>query len=64
MSPSSDDVEDRSLFLEAASWVDDNGNEAVIDGPGLLLTKDSEIESVMFLAREPETAIAPNLSPS
>jgi hypothetical protein len=46
----SDDVNDRSLFLESASWIDDDGNEQVIDGPGVFLTKDSEIESVMFLA--------------
>jgi hypothetical protein len=46
----SDDVGDRSLFLESASWIDDMGGEEVIDGPGLFLTKDSEIESVMFLA--------------
>ena len=45
----SDDAEDRSLFLEQASWIDDDGNEEKIVGPGLLLTKDSEIESVMFL---------------
>jgi len=45
----SDDVEERSLFLEDASWIDEEGNERHIDGPGLFLTKDSEIESVMFL---------------
>ena len=45
----SDDADDRSLFLEQASWIDNDGNEAPIDGPGLFLTKDSEIQSVMFL---------------
>lgn len=45
----SDDIEDRSLFLESASWVDDEGEERSIAGPGLFLTRDSEIEAVVFL---------------
>ncbi len=45
----SDDAEDRSLFLEQASWIGDDGVEEPIVGPGLFLTKDSQIESVMFL---------------
>ena len=52
----SDDVDDRSLFLESASWIDDDGKEQVIDGPGLFLTKDSEIESVMFLSSRTKDA--------
>ncbi|HTW60268.1 MAG TPA: DUF6338 family protein [Terracidiphilus sp.] len=49
----SDEEEDSSLFLETASWVKEGENgeeiEEPIDGPGILLTKDSGIEYVMFL---------------
>ncbi|HEV2136797.1 MAG TPA: DUF6338 family protein [Terracidiphilus sp.] len=49
----SDEVEDSSLFLETASWLrmeeDGTETEVPIDGPGILLTKDSGIEYVMFL---------------
>jgi len=49
----SDEAEDCSLFLESASWVkkDNDGTESeeIIDGPGILLTKDSGIEYIMFL---------------
>jgi hypothetical protein len=52
----SDDAEDRSLFLEQASWITDEGDEEPIPGPGLFLTKSSEIESVMFLELELRSA--------
>lgn len=52
----SDDSEDRSLFLESASWIDDEGKEVLIDGPGLFLTKDSQIDAVMFLAPPPSAS--------
>ena len=49
----SDEDEESSLFLETASWVKEGENgeeiEQPIDGPGILLTKDSGIEYVMFL---------------
>ncbi len=49
----SDEDEESSLFLETASWVGtgDDGEEIEqpIDGPGILLTKNSKIEYVMFL---------------
>jgi hypothetical protein len=46
----SDEPEDASLFLEDAAWiVDDDGTQSPIDGPGILLTKQSGIESVSFL---------------
>jgi hypothetical protein len=49
----SDEDEDCSLFLETASWVKDGDEgeeiEKPIDGPGILLTKESGIEYVMFL---------------
>jgi hypothetical protein len=49
----SDEAEDSSLFLETASWLktqeDGTEIEQPIDGPGILLTKESGIEYVMFL---------------
>jgi hypothetical protein len=51
----SDEAEEASLFLESASWITKNASnedediEQPIDGPGILLTKDSGIEYVMFL---------------
>ena len=45
----SDEVDDGSVFLEDAAWIDDEGGEQPIDGPGILLTKESKIQSVMFL---------------
>jgi hypothetical protein len=45
----SDDATDCSIFLEDAAWILQDGNEVVIDGPGILLTKESVIQSVAFL---------------
>ena len=46
----SDEQEDASLFLEDAAWIiDEKGTQSPIDGPGILLTKQSGIESVSFL---------------
>jgi hypothetical protein len=45
----SDDAGDPSLFLEQAAWVDGD-REVPIDGPGILVTKDSGIETVTFLS--------------
>jgi len=56
-----DDPEESSLFLEQASWVvqnEDGGDEEIeIEGPGILLTKEIEIEYVIFLGwrREPRS---------
>ncbi len=47
-----DDEEDRSLFLEKAAWIDESGGEQLIPGAGLFLTKNSEIESIMFLGSQ------------
>lgn len=44
----SDEAKDSSLFLESASWIDENG-EVSVDGPGILFTKESGIQFVMFL---------------
>jgi hypothetical protein len=40
---------ERSLFLEKASWVQEDGSTVEIDGKGILLTDKAEIEYVMFL---------------
>lgn len=46
----SDDPDDRSLFLEHAAWVNSETNQLEpIHGPGILLTKEAAIRSVMFL---------------
>jgi len=46
----SDDPEDASIFLERAAWVKpDSDNVEPIPGPGILLTKQAGIRSVMFL---------------
>jgi hypothetical protein len=45
----SDEDEATELFLQDAAWVDSDGNEFPIDGPGILLTKALGIEYVMFL---------------
>jgi hypothetical protein len=48
----SDEDEDHVLFLEEAAWIDEEGNESQINGPGILITKNSRIEYVMFLDSE------------
>ncbi|MGA7522524.1 MAG: DUF6338 family protein [Acidobacteriaceae bacterium] len=46
----SDDPDDASIFLERAAWVTSNGEELEpIPGPGILLTQQAGIRSVMFL---------------
>ncbi len=45
----SDSGGERSLFLEKASWVQEDGSTVEIDGKGILLTDKAEIEYVMFL---------------
>jgi hypothetical protein len=45
----SDEDETTELFLEDAAWVDSDGKESPIHGPGILLTKALGIEYVMFL---------------
>ena len=53
----SDEVEESSLFLEQAAWIDQNGLESAIDGPGILITKEVGIEYVVFL-RSREDVVA------
>ena len=45
----SDEENVYELFLEDAAWVDEKGDQQPINGPGILLTKDSGIEFVTFL---------------
>jgi hypothetical protein len=45
----SDRPEDASVFLEHASWISAEGNPTAIEGPGILLTAESGIRSIMFL---------------
>jgi hypothetical protein len=52
----SDEDDTQVLFLEDAAWVDDKGNETPIRGAGILLSKDSGIEYVMFLDAPVESA--------
>jgi hypothetical protein len=40
------------LFLEDAAWVDENGQDKPVNGPGILITKESGIEYVTFLDEE------------
>ncbi len=47
-----DKPDEHSLFLEDASWVDKENNVTPIDGPGIYLTKESRIRSIMFLRAE------------
>jgi protein involved in temperature-dependent protein secretion len=54
----SDSGDERSLFLESAYWVDENGSTIAINGKGILLTDRSEIEYVMFLNDEPDASSA------
>jgi hypothetical protein len=48
----SDEAEDSSLFIEQAAWIDKEGKERLIDGPGILITKEVGIEYVVFLKSE------------
>lgn len=50
----SDEAEESSLFLERAAWIDKDGVESPIDGPGILITKAVGIEYVVFLQSRDE----------
>jgi hypothetical protein len=45
----SDSGGERSIFLESAFWIAEDGSTVEIGGKGILLTEKSEIEYVMFL---------------
>jgi hypothetical protein len=48
----SDDVNDGAIFLEKARWVDEDGAEVPVNGPGILLLGKAGIQYVMFLENE------------
>jgi hypothetical protein len=48
----SDSGGERSLFIESASWVQEDGSLVEVGGKGILLTEKAEIEYVMFLDNE------------
>jgi hypothetical protein len=52
----SDEAADSSLFIEQAAWIDKDGTERAIDGPGILITKEVGIEYVVFLRSRTEEA--------
>jgi hypothetical protein len=45
----SDEDDADALFLDEAAWIDSDGKEVPIHGPGILLTKNLGIKYVMFL---------------
>jgi len=45
----SDEAEDSTFFLEAATWVGEDGKLYPVNGPGILFTKESGIQFVIFL---------------
>jgi hypothetical protein len=60
-----DESEDGALFLEDAAWVDQDGTQFQIQGPGILITKSAGLEFVTFLdpapVAEPESSQKPTL---
>ncbi|HUA98579.1 MAG TPA: DUF6338 family protein [Terracidiphilus sp.] len=59
----SDEDEAHEVFLEEAAWVDSDGKEFPIHGPGVLLTKNLGIEYVMFLNSDSEDTTLPVIKP-
>jgi hypothetical protein len=51
----SDTSDEGSVYLKEASWVDESGQTIPIPGPGILLTRNSEIRSVSLLNPAPDT---------
>jgi hypothetical protein len=41
--------EEGSLFLERAAWILDDGTPVEIDGSGILITRNLQIQSVSFM---------------
>jgi len=46
----SDTPEESSLYLEDAAWIRPDNTKVPVKGPGILLTKESGIRTIMFLA--------------
>lgn len=49
----SDTPEESCLYLEDAAWIGLNSSKVPIKGPGILLTKESGIRTIMFLDPKP-----------
>ena len=45
----SDTPEESALFLENAAWIGQDGKPIDVPGPGILITRNMPIESIMFL---------------
>jgi hypothetical protein len=45
----SDSADDCSVYVEQAAWVDSEGEQTPIPGPGILLTKNATIKSISLL---------------
>jgi hypothetical protein len=45
----SDTPEDGSLFLTRAAWIEEDNARVEIEGPGILVTKNLPIQTIMFL---------------
>jgi hypothetical protein len=58
----SDSGTERSVFLESAAWVNENGLLTPISGEGILLTDKAEIEYVMFLDQRGTALTVPALA--
>jgi hypothetical protein len=52
----SDEGDESSLFLEDAAWLREDGESFPIEGPGILLTKESGIRAVLFLNPDPSSS--------
>lgn len=48
----SDTPDEASVFLEDAAWLKEDGTQLSVPGPGILLTKENGIRSIMFLDAE------------
>ena len=51
----SDTAEESSLFLEDAAWIREDGEQFPINGPGMLLTKESGMRAILFLNPDPSS---------
>jgi hypothetical protein len=50
----SDTPEEASVFLTRAAWILDDGTAIEIAGPGILVTKNYVIQTIMFLDPVPK----------
>lgn len=50
----SDTPEESTIFLENAAWISPDGKTTDIAGPGILITKSMQIETILFLKGQPK----------